>query len=316
MDILIITPAAHDSLSGNQITARRWAKILSQLGHNTRIQQHYQGEQADVLIALHAWRSAPSIKAFAHQQPHKPLLVALTGTDINHYLAAEPEITLHSLQLADHLITLHDALAQQLPQSLGSKCVTIFQSSRIIQRPRPAARHFKVAMAGHLRREKDPFRCADAARMLPTDSRIRIHHYGYAHSPLWAQQARLHSAGNQRYHWHGGIKQHRWFEQLTHSDLLVLPSLNEGGANVISESLVASCPILASHIPGNIGLLGEDYPGYFAVEDTRQLSRLLYRAETNTRFYRHLQRACAARKPQHSIHREQHAWGQLLQRLK
>ena len=315
MDILIITPAADGSLHGNRVTAVRWAKILTDLGHSVSIQQRYQKQRADALIALHAWRSAASISSFAHHQPNKPLLVALTGTDINYYLDAEPEITLQSLQQAQYLITLHNAAAQQLPQPFASKCITIYQSSSINKRRQPAKYHFNVALAGHLRTEKDPFRCAIAARMLPSNSTVKINHYGYAHTPDWAQQARLHSSRSWRYHWYGGIKQQRWHDKLINSDLLVLSSLNEGGANVISESLAADCPIVASYIPGNVGLLGEHYPGYFRAGDTRQLSRLLYQAETSSRFYRKLQLACKRIKTQYSVHREQHAWSQLLSKL-
>jgi len=54
----------------------------------------------------------------------------------------------------------------------------------------------------------------------------------------------------------------------------------EGGANVISEAVVAGVPILASNISGSVGLLGRDYPGYFSVGNTDQLRELLLRAES------------------------------------
>ena len=56
---------------------------------------------------------------------------------------------------------------------------------------------------------------------------------------------------------------------------MVISSLSEGGANVISEAAVAGVPVLASRIDGNVGLLGADYPGYFPVGDTEALARLL-----------------------------------------
>ncbi|MDO9466057.1 MAG: TIGR04348 family glycosyltransferase, partial [Thiobacillus sp.] len=62
----------------------------------------------------------------------------------------------------------------------------------------------------------------------------------------------------------------------------------EGGANVICEALAADVPVLASHIPGNIGMLGEDYPGYFPVGDERQLARLMAQAESDPDFYARL----------------------------
>jgi hypothetical protein len=35
-----------------------------------------------------------------------------------------------------------------------------------------------------------------------------------------------------------------------------ISSLAEGGANVIGEAAVVGIPVLASRIPGNVGLLG------------------------------------------------------------
>jgi len=41
--------------------------------------------------------------------------------------------------------------------------------------------------------------------------------------------------------------------------------------NVLSEAIVAGVPVLASRIAGNIGILGQRYPGLFRVGDAREL---------------------------------------------
>jgi glycosyltransferase involved in cell wall biosynthesis len=89
----------------------------------------------------------------------------------------------------------------------------------------------------------------------------------------------------------------------------------EGGANVISEALVASVPVLASYIAGSVGLLGEDYPGYFPVADTLALTRLLERVETDRVFYNALATKCAQRAQLFHPDREREAWKQLLEEL-
>ena len=58
----------------------------------------------------------------------------------------------------------------------------------------------------------------------------------------------------------------------------------------------AGTPVIASRIAGNIGLLGLDYAGYYALEDERALARLLTRAETEPNFYALLKKQCAARR--------------------
>ena len=86
----------------------------------------------------------------------------------------------------------------------------------------------------------------------------------------------------------------------------------EGGANVVSEAIAASVPVVCSRVSGSIGLLGEGYPGYFDVGDTRGLARLLTRAETDGNFYRKLQSWCCRLKPLFDPDRERAAWKELL----
>jgi len=78
--------------------------------------------------------------------------------------------------------------------------------------------------------------------------------------------------------------------------LMVISSIMEGGANVVSEALAASVPVIASDIPGNIGMLGADYAGFYPCGDERALADLLHRAETSVEFYDLLKAQCTKRK--------------------
>ena len=51
-------------------------------------------------------------------------------------------------------------------------------------------------------------------------------------------------------------------------------SIMEGGANAISEALAARLPVPTSYIRGNVGIVGEDYPGYYLVGDEKALARV------------------------------------------
>src|SRR5215470_12922483 len=99
MRIILITPVRSSSRSGNGTTSIRWTCILRALGHDVRVANSYDGASADLMIALHAWRSADSITRFRERYSTRPLVVALTGTDINEYLDRDPEPTLRSLPL-------------------------------------------------------------------------------------------------------------------------------------------------------------------------------------------------------------------------
>ena len=97
----------------------------------------------------------------------------------------------------------------------------------------------------------------------------------------------LHGLGDSiaGYRWLGELSREKALRLLSRCRLLALTSEQEGGANVVSEALAASVPVLSSRIAGSVGLLGEDYPGYFPVGDTEALARLLGRAETDADFY-------------------------------
>jgi putative glycosyltransferase (TIGR04348 family) len=315
VNIRLITPAPPRSRAGNRATAARWAAILRALGHRVQVSVDYGGEPADLMVALHAWRSFDAIARFSQNHPDRPLVVALTGTDAYRFIHSHAETTLRSIELAHRLVGLHDLIAETVPPEHRGKVRVVYQSARPIATRRPASKAFLVCVAGHLREEKDPLRPALAVRDLPAESRLRVDHYGAAHTPDWAAAAEQEMAMNRRYRWHGEVPQHRLRQVYGRAHLLVLPSRMEGGANVISEAVVAGLPIIASHIPGSVGLLGPGYPGYYPVEDTAALRALLLRAEADPAFYQSLEAACASRRHLFTPEGERAAWAAILAEL-
>jgi putative glycosyltransferase (TIGR04348 family) len=281
--IALITPAPSGSRSGNRITAVRWAGILKHLGHQVQVLTEPTGSsRSDLMIAIHAWRSAQAVRAYKERNPAAPLVVLLSGTDIYHFQHTHPESTLASLEYADRLVGLHDRVALDIPARYADKLRIIYQSCQPLSRARtPVKRSFLVCVVGHLRQEKDPLRAAFAARQLNADSRLRVIHLGGAHTPAWAAQARAEQARNPRYAWRGEVSPGEVRRWLGRCHAMVMSSVMEGGANVVSEAVVAGLPVLASDISGNLGLLGEGYPGYFPVGDENALAKLLSTAETD-----------------------------------
>jgi len=315
--ILIVTPVQPVSDHGNGVTARRWASILTSLGYQTRIAKHYQppDRPASALVALHARKSADAVRAFHAEHPEAPIVLALTGTDLYPSLAAAG-VDLNMLHLASRLVVLQPRAVTQLDASLQSRTRIVVQSVDAIEPQPPRTDCFEVAYLAHLRQVKDPLRPAAAARLLPASSRIRITHVGATIEAPLAAAALAESAGNPHYDWLGPVARADALQLVARSRLLVLTSWHEGGANVISEAIAAGTPVIASRIPGSVGLLGDDYPGYFHAGDAAELAAQLQAAETNHNgFYDQLRERCAELRPLVDPAREREAWASLLAEL-
>jgi len=295
MRIVLITPYGRQHRNGNWHTASRWARFLREAGHTVRVQVEWDGRSADLMLALHARRSFASIRAFAEQFPSRPLVLTLTGTDLYRDIHEDADAQ-QALEWAHRIIVLQARGVDELAPHLAAEARVVYQSSPDTPRTPERANVFDVLVIGHLREEKDPFRAALATAYLPEHSEIQVTHLGGALSGTMTETAELAQGKLPRWHWAGAVTHKAVLKHLSRAHLLVISSVMEGGANVICEALAADVPVLASHMPGNIGMLGEDYPGYFPVGDERHLAKLLMRAEEDAGFYADLLRHGRARR--------------------
>jgi putative glycosyltransferase (TIGR04348 family) len=330
MKIAIVTPAPPDSRYGNRITALRWARILRRLGNRVSISQMYNGEPYDLLVALHARKSHSSIINFRRHNPSASIIVALTGTDLYRDIRTNHRAH-ESLDIATRIVVLQPKAIEVLRPGWRKKTRVIYQSvedkqaatgalsssakTRPIKAESQTNGNFDVCVIGHLRAVKDPFRTAIAARSLPDSSRIRVLQIGGAMTAAMAKRAHREMDTNERYQWLDEQQQARVRGILSKSSLCVLSSRIEGGANVLSEAIAASVPILASRVDGNVGILGKEYPGYFDVGNTKQLARLLTRAETSPGYLKELKAWTQGLAILTDPSREEHAWSDVINEL-
>jgi len=284
MRIALVTPAGPGTRNGNRHTALRWGAFLRAAGHAVDLSVQWSPDpRAEAMLALHARRSYPSIKTFSSG---RLLVVALTGTDLYRDIHESAEAR-ESLELAHRLIVLQPMAARELPARLRRKVRVVVQSSATKLRHRPVKGSFRICVVGHLRAEKDPMRTLAALAHARSDN-LQVVHLGAALDEDLAAEAQAGMAREPRYRWLGGVPHARALRWLASSHAMVISSRMEGGANVVCEALRIGVPVLASRIPGNLGLLGSAYAGYFPLENERALARLISRAAADAKFYRAL----------------------------
>lgn len=323
--IALISPAPAGSTLGNQITAIRWRKIFSQLGHRARIlaTQAELDQTWDLVIALHATKSASWVRHSKTRFPDRTLMVCLTGTDLHQDLAGPSSsrasrTAKRSIYAADRIILLepqgvHELADAALLEEVQGKAVLIYQSAHPVKNPPPSLKtRFEVSLVAHLRDAKDPFRAAYAASLLPPDSRITVVHFGQALSDSIARKAREVELAHPRYRWLGARPHGETQRRLARSKLMVLTSKIEGAPGAVSEAIVNGVPVLASRIPATLGMLGKDYPGLFTVGATKELAMLMERAESDASFLNKVRQYVKKLRPQFLLRAEVNRWKQVL----
>ncbi len=257
-------------------------------------------------------KSAAAVAAFKRRHPARPALVALTGTDIFQD-GRTADVLRETLRVSDRIVALQSHMASAVPAEFRHKVRVVFQSF-VPPHPLPEVNpdKFEVCVLGHLRAVKDPFLAAKAVRSLPAESRIKIVHVGGALEPEFADQARQEQAANRRYEWLGELPRAEAVRALARCRLLVMSSRAEGGPSAVSEAVACGVPVLSTPTSGVVGLLGDDYPGYFPVGECGALKVLLRRGETDPAFVAALRAGCDAVRPLLTPDAERRAWADVL----
>lgn len=317
MRISIVSPAPQGSSLGNAVTADRYAELFSDLGFHARVVPAYVDEdRPDVLVALHARKSAESVLAFSRAHPQRRSIVVLTGTDIYRDIERSARAR-EALAQTHAIVALQPCALDRLDPELRSKAVTIEQSAPTVPHARSVNAALSVCVLGHLRYEKDPLRAAYALERIRADeATVCVHQAGGVLQPYLGEAAQRIARRDARYRYAGELSRTDAQALLASSDVMVISSRMEGGANVVSAAIACGTPILASRIDGNVGLLGADYPGYFPVTDTKALARLLVRCDRDRAFLRELHAWCDRIRSLVEPRRERDLWAELIERMR
>jgi putative glycosyltransferase (TIGR04348 family) len=277
-EIVLVTPALASANNGNWQTAQRWARLLAPAYRVTLTGRADAATcaRADALVALHARRSAESIRLWREQRPRAPLVVVLTGTDLYRDIAVDADAQ-RSLAWADRLVVLNAHGARALPAALQPRARVVLQSCSARQALAKSPHRLRALMVGHLRDEKDPRCYWRAAERLQGRRDLHFDHIGAALDAGLGQSAQALAATHPRFRWLGGLAHGATRARIQQAHVLVHPSRMEGGAHAVIEALRSGTAVLASAIDGNTGLLGDAHPGLFAPGDDAALAALLER---------------------------------------
>jgi glycosyltransferase involved in cell wall biosynthesis len=284
--VAVVTPFAAPSVRGNAITVERIARGLRGRGVELRIWdlsvvpeaavEHQIGQFGPALVhAFHASRSGPSALRLA-RRADVPLLVTITGTDVNQDLV-DPDsapVVRRVLEGAAAISVFDESVARLIAESLpatGARLVVIPQSAVF----EAASGHWPPAAA--LQRVPGPIILFPAGirkvkrstlplepleRLLPEYPGLELIYVGPILDPAEGEDL-LQMLPSHPWARHlGAVPHNRMPALLELADIVLNCSLSEGGmANSVLEALALGRAVLASDIVGNRSLVEDGVTG-------------------------------------------------------
>lgn len=320
MKVIIASPYATDSLNGNTVTARRIASLLKSAGHLVELQQSSEvtaGDirDADVMIALHAKKSAGAAEVFRSVHAERKLIIFMTGTDLYVDLPSGCPECLSSMGSADALVVSQVASIESVPQEFREKSHVVYKSIELPEiNDDIASEPGLFTVVGHLRAVKQPFMAVQALGLIEADySAVKVKSLGAEFDAGSAEAAREYESKDSRYEWLGRCEHDEAIAWMRRSVATINSSLSEGGANSVGESIMLGIPVLASDIEGNRGMLGNDYSGYFPVDDPQSLADLMTQVAAGGEFLTKLKSEVLGRQQQFKKELELAGWLELIE---
>ncbi|MGJ8657869.1 MAG: glycosyltransferase [Akkermansiaceae bacterium] len=270
---------------------------------------------ADVMIALHARKSAHFTEDFIELNPTGKVIVYLTGTDLYSDIPDGCPICEQSLERADALVVSQEASLASVPEKYRAKTVVVHAS---IQLPVEVVDDSVTEpdlflCVGHLRAVKQSFMAVKSLQLL--DESVRLVLLGKEVDVDSGEIARKWEVEDSRFQWLGGVSYKESLKWMQRSVVTINTSLMEGGANSVGESIVLGVPVLASKVEGNVGMLGEDYVGYFSANSEQELAELMYRVLNDQCFLSKLRDQVGVRSKRFLRESETKDWVNLIQKI-
>lgn len=294
--IYIVTPSKldHKTVTGNHQTGLRYLDVLKVLGVNSILMagdiNSDQLKNVDGMILLHAKKSHST--ATLCKEKLIPYALVLTGTDL--YLdmlnkdSSAYQKCIDSICGAKVIIVLQPHAKQLLLKILPdfkTKIFVIFQSTSF--GPQSIANNrikkdISIVMVGNIRKEKDTLTgingFIESKKKCDgfTNSKVTLTHIGMNMDVQYSYLVKNYVAKNKNNINFLGLQTNSdTIKIMKNCDLLLNPSVIEGGCLVVKEAIDLNLAVLASDIPCHREMLGENYPGLFLQQNVIELSKKL-----------------------------------------
>ena len=302
---------------GNHTTAARWVKILQSLGHDAVVSD-FQIESIEpnhICIFFNAAKSAARILEVCQQHGSLPIIVVLSGTDLQPERLDLPQ-TQAAMEAATLLVVYEKSAMTKLSSEQLTKSVIVPHSMLAIDLPEfEFASSLNFVSVSHIRSEKNLtayFRCVDNLEL----NGVSFHHIGGSIDEQLAQKVKA-IAADAKVILHGRLPYKQTVAMIQAADLLVHPSIVEGFPNVIVEAFVHGTPVAMSRIPAHSETFQNCLPSalFFDTDCGFELQNLLTKFAESAEFRNEMKQVCTAIADQFNPQLEQKALMKLLHRI-
>lgn len=284
--VAVLTPFASPSIRGNAITVERIARGLRQRGVELRVWdlsvtpegavEHQIAQYGPALVhAFHAFRTGPAALRLA-RRAGVPLLVTVTGTDVNQDLGDEDAapVVRRVLEGAAAVSVFDESMARVIVEALpetAARIVVVPQSVAF----EPASGHWPLAAAlqrapgpivlfpAGIRKVKRPTLPIEPLdRLRPEYPDLELLYVGPILEPVEGEALLRMLPAHPWVRHLGAVPHSRMPALLEVADVVLNCSLSEGGmANSVLEALALGRAVLASDVPGNRSLVEDGVTG-------------------------------------------------------
>jgi len=290
--IKIFSPTRDDVVTGNYVTAKRYAYHLQNLGHRVFAFNELEGivnvEGVRCAFVLHAEKGSHVIKELA--ATNIPVVLVLTGTDLYRDIIStkksKKERCLRSIQLASAIIVLHENAVSDLLKVVSfpkERIFVVLQSVVGFQKRSSFFKkkdQYKILLLSNIRKEKGIIIAISGflefQKNIDARTKFTLDHIGGVLDQGYFKKITNLLEGVKSVSFLGSFEKEKLQTNLASYDLLLHSSFIEGGSLVIQEAQNAGLPIIASDISCHTSLLGHDYVGLHSVGSVKDVSKKLY----------------------------------------